>query len=84
MTFPNPFRLAVAMVFAGYARLAGYQLLAEEELVEERQAICDPCPFRDGEQCGVCSCFIEAKTRLNTEACPKRKWSRVWIKSSTV
>jgi len=84
MTVPNPFRLAIAAIVAGYARLAGYQVLAEEEIVEHRQAICDPCPFRDGEQCGVCSCFIEAKTRINTEQCPKRFWSRVWVRKSTV
>jgi hypothetical protein len=68
------------MVIATYAKLAGYRLLAEDDVVEARQALCDPCPFRDEDRCSVCTCDIEAKTRLNTEKCPKRKWSRVWTK----
>jgi len=84
MIFPNPFRAALAAIVAGYARLRGYQILAEDDVAQSRQAVCDTCPFRVDEQCGICTCFIDAKVRINTEKCPKRKWSRVWVKSSTI
>lgn len=84
MIFPNLFRAAVAAVIAGYAKVRGYKVLASEDVQEARQQICDVCEFRKGEQCGICSCFIDAKVMLNTEQCPRRKWFRRWVKSGTV
>lgn len=72
------------MLVAGYARARGYEVLAEPELIDERRFECEMCPFMEDGQCQVCTCLIEAKIALNTESCPKRKWSRVWIKKGTV
>lgn len=84
MIFPNPFRFAWAMIVSAYGRLWGYQILADEDVAEDRLDICEECPFRRGEQCGICSCWLEAKVRLNLEQCPKKKWTRLWIKKRTI
>jgi hypothetical protein len=84
MIFPNPFRFFWAMVVSGYGRLRGYQILARPAVSDARLQVCEPCEFRDGEQCSICTCFLGAKTMLNLEKCPKRKWSRVWEKRSTI
>jgi hypothetical protein len=26
-------------------------------------------------QCEVCGCFVDAKSRLQTESCPRHKWA---------
>lgn len=84
MTVPNPFSFVLSAIIGLYARARAYAVLASPETQEAREAICEPCEFRDGEQCGVCGCFLAAKTALNTERCPKRKWCRVWEKTNTI
>ena len=41
-----------------------------------RVAICSNCPklFRPTGQCKLCACFVNQKTKLNTESCPIDKW----------
>jgi hypothetical protein len=74
-----PFTFLAAIAVAAWARVRGYEVLATTEAQSEREAVCDVCEFFDGEQCLVCGCLVQAKTALNTEQCPKKKWSRIWI-----
>lgn len=58
---------------------------ADRRTVAQRRAICSQCPqvfqiqvFNVGEivgpQCGLCGCFLNAKTLLAAEQCPAGKW----------
>lgn len=51
----------------------------EQEIHEERMAICKDCPFfiKLTGQCKECGCIMEAKTRLPNAECPKHKWAQV-------
>jgi hypothetical protein len=84
MVFPNPFRAIWAAAVALWAKWRGYEVIADEITEAGRRMVCENCEFRRGEQCGVCSCFIIAKTMLYTEQCPRKKWLRRWIKKRTV
>lgn len=80
MMIPNPFRAAWAGIVAIYAKLRGYEVIADDITTAARRNVCEDCEFRRDEQCGICSCFIDAKTMLYTEQCPKGKWFRRWVK----
>ena len=54
-------------------------ILAPEEVVEERKAVCSGCEFFREGQCTVCSCFVGLKARLYHERCPKKKWKKVFV-----
>ena len=47
---------------------------SEKELVEERMAICQTCPFFTGKRCRKCVCFMALKTTLRQASCPIGKW----------
>ena len=49
---------------------------SEEELSKQRMEICNKCPHKVGNpaRCGVCQCFLNWKTRVPSETCPKNKW----------
>jgi hypothetical protein len=47
---------------------------SEKELVEERMAICQTCPFFTGKRCRKCGCFMALKTTLRQASCPIGKW----------
>ena len=51
-------------------------LIADEGTRSARTEICKVCPyFKIGtSRCGICGCFIKAKTALNRSKCPKSKW----------
>lgn len=54
-------------------------LLVSEEVAEQRLTICRGCEhLRDG-QCKVCSCYVGIKTLLASEACPKKKWKKIFV-----
>jgi len=41
----------------------------------ERMKICDSCPFKgDDKRCGLCGCFLPAKTRVAKSSCPIGLW----------
>lgn len=50
--------------------------LADGELAEERMKMCRSCPHfrRLSNQCDVCSCFLELKTKLLEARCPIDRW----------
>lgn len=39
-------------------------------LAEKRLAICEACPKRQTNQCGICGCFIPAKVSDPNAKCP--------------
>lgn len=49
-----------------------------QQLFNERRAICQVCPEMQtmsyGEVCGLCGCRLQAKLRLPTEICPNELW----------
>lgn len=47
---------------------------SEKELVDERMAICQTCPFFTGKRCRKCGCFMALKTTLRQASCPIGKW----------
>lgn len=47
---------------------------SEKDLVEERMAICQTCPFFTGKRCRKCGCFMALKTTLRQATCPIGKW----------
>lgn len=75
---PNFLKAALAVAFLTAFRFLGYQVLASDRVSAHRKSICDACPKRVGDQCGVCTCFIDAKVVLNSEKCPLGFWGRVW------
>lgn len=49
---------------------------SNEEIVEQRLAICRSCEFFRPrvEQCKKCGCFMKLKTKLERSHCPIHKW----------
>lgn len=72
------FRFVAFLIRAARARLLGYELMIDMEEAEVRQQICDPCPFNKQGFCQECGCFVDAKTLIAIERCPKGKWNSVW------
>lgn len=56
------------------AMTPGVTVLAEPAFARQRRSICNGCPNLKGSQCGICGCFVAAKTKLITEKCPAGKW----------
>jgi hypothetical protein len=46
-----------------------------EQVYNSRMNICNACPklLKTG-NCGVCGCFVKAKTQYVDESCPINKW----------
>ena len=55
-------------------------IFADEKTRQERIDICNACPELNHSlrQCRVCLCFVDAKTKLKSSACPERKWHPVF------
>jgi len=87
MKVPNPILFLLAMVRTCYVRLWGYRILVNEEEEKFRWRRCNICPHRIkgpeiiGDQCGICSCLLDAKLLLTMEQCPDNRWKRIWRKS---
>ena len=68
---------------AGGFKLAAqsFGLLGETPEPERhrRQAACLTCPFNDFGRCTDCGCFLWAKVRIASEACPQGKWTALTI-----
>lgn len=44
------------------------------EVAKKRLDVCVYCPYRKGQTCGECGCFLQAKARVLDEECPKNLW----------
>lgn len=51
-------------------------ILASVELADSRLAICERCIYFEPEarQCSECTCFVDVKTQLRRESCPRDQW----------
>lgn len=79
--FSTPFRAAGAVFRSFWAKIAGYRVLTTPEEQEQRLNECNPCEFlTEDRQCAECHCFVDAKTMLAVEACPRGYWKRIWAK----
>ena len=49
---------------------------SDEELIQERLAICNECPWLDKRtiRCRQCGCFMKLKSTLKQASCPLEKW----------
>ena len=56
---------------------------APADVVESRLAICDLCPMRNGEHCGMCGCPLGAKTGWASSYCDAGKWDLVTLPEQT-
>lgn len=80
-----PFRLAWAAIKTGWAKFRGYRALCTLEEQSERLNECNSCEeLTDLRQCRVCKCFVDEKTLLTSEKCPKRKWLQIRSRNNTV
>lgn len=81
----TPFIAALAGFRAFCAKIAGYRALCTPEEQTERLNECEICEFLTEErQCAVCTCFVDAKTMLCAEKCPKNRWLAIWSKKVVV
>jgi hypothetical protein len=60
----------------GKAAVLGHQIVSSKEEIDRRLSICRACEFfqPSGMRCLKCGCFLNLKTRLETEHCPIAKW----------
>lgn len=51
-------------------------MIASDEVRNARMKICESCPDRilATNRCGICKCFLIAKTKFASAKCPKEKW----------
>lgn len=49
---------------------------SNKDLIEQRLAICNECPFLNKNlvKCKKCGCFMKLKTTLHEAKCPMGKW----------
>lgn len=81
MIFPNPINFLGAVVRTAWAKIRGYEILTTEQEQDDRLDECDWCDdLTESSQCRVCSCWVQAKTMLTMEACPRKKWRAIWRK----
>lgn len=79
MKIPNIFKAFGATVRAARFFWATGRIHVKDTDRKERLAVCSVCPhvikITDSIwQCGVCTCFLQAKAGLITEKCPKNLW----------
>lgn len=41
-----------------------------DKLSRYRMEYCNRCEHKNGAFCNICGCFLDAKTRVDTERCP--------------
>jgi len=54
------------------------QILATQEVQEERKSICYTCEYYDVEdhRCKACGCMLSIKVTMSANSCPKHKWTK--------
>ena len=48
--------------------------LVDEDVYQQRLAICDVCEYRRGTSCALCGCGLKAKAKGRAFECPAEKW----------
>jgi hypothetical protein len=54
------------------------QILASQEVKEQRLSTCYTCEYYDVDdrRCRACGCFISTKVTMSANSCPKHKWEK--------
>jgi len=74
---PNVFKsVGSAALRVAKAAVTGQQVISSKDEIDRRLSICRGCEFfqEDPMKCQKCGCFLNLKTRLETEHCPIAKW----------
>lgn len=66
--------LTLAREMVTFAK-SGFKTVSTDE-AQRRLGICQACEFFTGKRCLKCGCFMIAKTKLATTACPIGKWKQ--------
>lgn len=75
MSFLEKIKSKVETVSDQSLTLAGIKV-ASAEVKKQRIEICNTCEhlFRLTRTCKKCGCFVEAKTKIESQHCPINKW----------
>lgn len=77
MITPNPFRFAWAVLRSFWRFVRGQRVVVPDRISESRLSECrKPCEFLIGDQCRLCTCFVDMKTLFADESCQARKWPK--------
>ena len=59
------------------AAATGSKVFVGPEIAAKRLEACHRCPHFKPKtrQCGLCLCFVDAKSKLSTESCPDHRWT---------
>lgn len=51
-------------------------MFVSDEEQKRRIEICNGCPnlFKPTRSCKLCKCFVDLKTKLQSQKCPIQKW----------
>jgi hypothetical protein len=51
-------------------------VITQEEIAVERMKVCNDCSYKTklSNQCSLCHCFLDLKTKLVQSSCPIDKW----------
>lgn len=76
MKFPNPVTFVAAVGRTVKAKLKGEAATVSEKKQAQRLVVCAGCDDFNwtSRQCNVCTCFVDLKTMLSTERCPRGLW----------
>lgn len=52
------------------------QVIASQEVQQQRREVCYACEYYDAEQhrCKDCGCMLSVKISMSANSCPKNKW----------
>ena len=50
------------------------EIKAEENVYENRLAVCKSCNYLKEGMCGACGCFVELRAVIANNVCPYQKW----------
>ena len=61
---------------AGNSLARGERITVAKDVSEKRLEICLECPkyIKSQSRCSLCGCYIKAKAKMLSEACPIGKW----------
>lgn len=56
------------------AKARGEAVIMDAASIAQREAACAQCPFKKGDKCAKCGCYLPLKQQLTTESCPIHRW----------
>ncbi len=66
--------LAGAIGRTAAALAKGDAVRVDPDTAERRMELCQDCPARNGERCGLCTCVLAVKTVHAQSSCPVGVW----------